>query len=44
MISIQYFLLALTILGFPMVSAYWKPTPGLTWNWVLGTNPNNLPL
>ncbi|ORX42525.1 hypothetical protein BCR36DRAFT_337250 [Piromyces finnis] len=32
----------LTSLNLQGVNAYWKPKAGLTWNWVLGDNPNKI--
>jgi len=40
------FVAACTLLSvnFPSVEAYWKPKPGLKWNWSLGTNPSKIPI
>jgi len=38
---IQLLLLFLFV-GLPVANAYWKPKPGLTWNYDLIENPNSL--
>jgi len=35
-------LLLITIIYLPNVHAIWKPKAGLTWNWVIGEDPNEL--
>ncbi|ORX81006.1 hypothetical protein BCR32DRAFT_268528 [Anaeromyces robustus] len=42
MISIRTIFLFYILIHLSVINALWQPISGLTWNWVLGENPNKL--
>jgi len=42
LIPVTFFTLLSSIV--PSVEAYWRPKPGLKWNWALGTKITEIPM